>query len=255
METWSGTETTGDIMPANETITATSRAASSASDSPPETEPKAISRALLPQIIADRLRDMIIQNELPPGGRIRERVVSEKLNVSRTPLREALKALATEGLVELLPNRGAVVANPSLDEVRDMLEVQRELEGMAGRLFCGSATDRDIAEIRALHYEMLGAYARGDRLGYFKLNQGIHRKLVDVCGNGTLSGIYANLSARLYRFRFQPNLWPDHWKTAVEEHEEILKAVVARDGQRLVHILQAHIDTTMHKLTEVVLAE
>ncbi len=213
---------------------------------------RSIPRTLLPQMIADRLRDMIIQNELAPGGRIRERVISEKLNVSRTPLREALKALATEGLVELLPNRGAIVANPSLDEVREMLEVQRELEGMAGRLFCMAASDADIAEVRALHYEMLGAYSRGDRLGYFKLNQGIHRKLVEVGGNRTLTGIYANLSARLYRFRFQPNLWPDHWKTAVEEHENILAAATAKDGPLLAEVLQSHIDTTTRKLVEVI---
>jgi len=211
----------------------------------------AIQRALLPQIIAERLRDMIVQNELPPGSRIRERTIAEKLSVSRTPLREALKALASEGLVELLPNRGAVVADPGLDEVREMLEVQRELEGFAAALFCATAREGDIAEIRALHYEMLAAYSRGDRLNYFKLNQAIHRKIVEVGHNRTLNGIYANLAARLYRFRFQPNLLPRHWKTAVEEHEEILSAVQARDSERLIKALKGHIDSTIGKLAAV----
>jgi DNA-binding transcriptional regulator YhcF (GntR family) len=106
---------------------------------------------------------MIVQDLLPPGARIRKRTLAKQLEVSRTLLREALKVLATEGLVELLPNRGALVADPSPIEIRDMLQVLGVLEAVAGELACSAASAEEIAEIKALHYEMLAAFARNDR--------------------------------------------------------------------------------------------
>ena len=94
----------------------------------------------LPDKVAGLLRDMIVQDVLVPGQRIRERSLAEQLEVSRTPLREALKVLATEGLVELSPNRGALVAKPSPGEVHDMLQVLGVLEGLAGELACARAS-------------------------------------------------------------------------------------------------------------------
>ncbi len=208
-----------------------------------------IARSSLPEQVAGRLRDMIVQNDLAPGERIRERAISAELNVSRTPLREALQVLAAEGLVELLPNRGAIVAKPSPGEVREMLEVQGVLEEFAGQLFCANASEKDIAEIRALHFEMMAAYSRRERLQYFKLNQRIHRMIVELAGNRALLGMYTTLSARLYRFRYQPNLKPEHWKSAVAEHEQILASVEAKDGARLGRVLKAHLQTTWAKLS------
>jgi len=212
-------------------------------------------RAALPEQVANRLRDMIVENQLPPGERIRERKISAELNVSRTPLREALKVLAAEGLVELLPNRGAVVAAPGAEDVREMLEVQGVLEEHAGHLFGANATDADISEIHALHFEMLAAFERRERLTYFKLNQRIHRKIIEVAGNGALNGVHEMLSARLFRFRYQPNLNVELWQSAIEEHEEILKAVVERDGPNLGRILRAHLKTTWEKLSKVMAEE
>ncbi len=215
----------------------------------PTERPSAASpRPLLPEQVTNRLRDMIVQNELLPGQPIRERAIATRLNVSRTPLRSALQTLAAEGLVEMSPNRGAVVANPSLDAVREMLEVQGVLEEHAGRLFCARATDADIAEIRALHFEMLAAFERRDRLVYFKLNQRIHRQLVRATGNSALDEMHGLLSARLFRFRYQPNLRLDRWEGAVQEHEQILAAVVSRDGTRLGRVLREHLATTWAKL-------
>ena len=208
----------------------------------------AIVRSSLPEQVANRLRDMIVQNELVPGDRIRERTISTALNVSRTPLREALQVLAAEGLVDLLPNRGAVVADPSPDMVRQMLEVQAMLEWHAGKLFCVNAADEAVAEVRALHYEMLAAYSRRDRLAYFKLNQRIHRAIIENAGNVVLSEMHGMLSARLYRFRYQPNLKQEHWESAVAEHDRILRAVETRDADELGTALSEHLHTTWRKL-------
>ena len=200
--------------------------------------------------VAVRLRDLIVQDELKPGERIRERELAERLTVSRTPLREALKGLAAEGLVELSPNRGATVANPEPREIRDLLEVLGGVEGLAGELAASRAADEEIAEVRALHHEMLAAYARKDRLAYFKVNQAIHSAIVSAAANPVLADIHRRLNARLYRVRYRSNLQSTRWHSAIEEHESILAALEARDGKRLATVMRAHIGSTWAKVSE-----
>ncbi len=205
----------------------------------------------LPDKVAGLLRDMIVQDVLVPGQRIRERSLAEQLEVSRTPLREALKVLATEGLVELSPNRGALVAKPSPGEVHDMLQVLGVLEGLAGELACARASQDQIDEIQALHYEMLASYARKDRLGYFKLNQKIHQAIVAASGNLSLNETHTRLNAQLYRFRFQSNLRNTTWPTAIAEHETILDALMRRDGAALSTLMRDHLGSTWDKVSRI----
>ena len=205
----------------------------------------------LPDKVAGLLRDMIVQDVLVPGQRIRERSLAEQLEVSRTPLREAMKVLATEGLVELSPNKGALVAKPSPREVQDMLQVLGVLEGLAGELACAQASQDQIDEIQALHYEMLASYARKDRLGYFKLNQKIHQAIVAASGNVSLIETHARLNARLYRFRFQSNLRSTTWPTAIAEHETILGALMRRDGAALSLLMRDHLGSTWEKVSRI----
>ena len=206
---------------------------------------------LLTRRVADAVRDMIIQDEIKAGERIRERTLAQRLNVSRTPLRESLKILATEGLVELLPNRGAVVVDPSAEEIHDMLRVLAALEALAGELACARASEAELAEIKARHYEMLADYARGDRLAYFKRNQSIHLALVAASKNKCLIETHARINAQLYRVRYRSNLQSERWHTAIEEHELILKHLMARDAPALAHTLGNHLDSTWEKVAEV----
>lgn len=209
-----------------------------------------VSHLPLPHQVASRIRDMIIQDVLAPGDRIRERTLAEELNVSRTPMREAFKMLATEGLVELLPNRGAIVAAPGPEEVRDMLRVLGALEALAGELACVEATDDEISELKAIHYEMLAAYTRKSRLEYFKLNQKIHLGIVARSRNEALIEVHNRLNARLYRVRYQSNLRGHKWHTAIEEHEEILDALVNRESERLAVLMRAHLGSAWAKVSE-----
>src|SRR5256885_4934773 len=117
---------------------------------------------MMPDGVVSRLRHLLIEGEIPPGGRIPERELCASLSISRTPLREALKVLATEGLVLLLPNRGARVAEITAKDVEDMFQVIGALEGLSGELACRHITPAQLAEIRALHYEMLLHHARGE---------------------------------------------------------------------------------------------
>jgi DNA-binding GntR family transcriptional regulator len=208
---------------------------------PKAVRPARTASGLKPERVAGLVREMILQDELMPGMPIRERTLAERLNVSRTPLREALKLLSAEGLVELLPRRGAIVAAPSEREVRELLQLLGALEGYAATLACVSATEDDIRELRALHYEMLAAYTRGDRLGYFHRNQDIHRVLVRSSGNQILIDHHRMVNARVYRIRYIANLKTEGWESAIREHELILNLLEKRDAERLRPILEQHV--------------
>lgn len=209
------------------------------------TESSGSAPRLLHESAVDRLRDLIVQGELSPGARLNERVLCERLGISRTPLREALKVLSTEGLVELQPNRGAFVTPVTLPAVRETFEVMGALEALAGQLACRNITAAQLAEIRALHYEMLAHHARADLSGYFKLNQTIHLKIVEASGNATLAATYRNLNAHVRRARYMANLSQERWDKAVAEHEAMLQALAARDDARLQQLLSDHLGNKM----------
>lgn len=200
-----------------------------------------IERQPLLDAILTRLRDMIIEGALPPGTRLNEGQIGQQLGVSRTPLREAIKYLASEGLVELVPARGAVVKQFGAREVRDMLEVIRMLEQQAGLIACAQASDAGIAQVRALHDRMLDCYQRRDRLAYYKLNQAIHSAIVALADNGALSEVHSRLQTRLKRIRFIGHEGPERWAHAVAEHEAIMAALEARDADGLSAILGRHL--------------
>lgn len=211
-------------------------------------EPTPILRRPLHEEAADRLRDLIVQGQLPPGARLNERLLTAQLGVSRTPLREAFKVLATEGMVDLLPNRGAVVSQMDPVRLSESLAVMGALEALAGELACRNASDAQLNEIRALHYEMLAYHARGDLAGYFKFNQAIHLKIVKYSGNAVLYNTYRQLNGNVRRARYMANLSKERWDAAVREHDEILAALGARDVGRIKALLSDHL---AHKLESV----
>ena len=200
-----------------------------------------IARASLHDELVERLRDMIVEGELAPGDRVPERSLCGRFGVSRTPLREALKVLASEGLLELLPNRGAAVARLTGDDLEEMFPVMGTLEALAGELACARVTEEQLAEIRALHYQMVLHHTRGELRQYFRINQRIHELIMEAAGNATLTRMYRSLSGRIRRARYVANMSKARWAQAVEEHEAILEALSARDGARLADILKRHL--------------
>ena len=200
-----------------------------------------IHRRPLHEEAVNRLRDLIVQGQLLPGARLNERVLCQQLGISRTPLREAFKVLATEGLVELLPNRGAVVAGLDPTRLEQTFAVMGVLEALAGELACANATAKQLDDVRALHYEMLAAHARADLAGYFRHNQAIHLKLAEASGNPVLVHTYRQLNANVRRARYMANLSRERWDAAVREHEQILSALIARDAPRLKRLLAEHL--------------
>jgi DNA-binding GntR family transcriptional regulator len=214
-------------------------------------KPDLIERSSLHGELVTRLRDLVVEGELTPGTRLNERLLCERFGVSRTPLREAVKVLASEELVALQPNRGAVVTALTRADVRELFEVMGALEALAGELACERIDEARLAAIRALHYQMLLHHARAELHEYFRCNQQIHEKIVEAAGNFVLAATYRSLSGRIRRPRFMANQSHERWDHAVLEHGEILEALVARDGPRLGALLRRHL---ANKLEAVVAA-
>ncbi|MDR2613826.1 MAG: GntR family transcriptional regulator [Candidatus Accumulibacter sp.] len=207
-----------------------------------------IERASLHDMVVSRIRDMIIEGLLEVGARIHEGQLCRQLGVSRTPLREALKVLASEGLVELIPSRGAVVRRLTRKDARDMMEVLAHLERMAAPMTCLKASDAQIREIRRLHDEMLDLYAARDRLRYFKLNQRIHSLLVALSDNESLYLVHDILQTRMRRIRFIGDRTEETWAAAVADHEAMMRALEARDGEGLATAMAEHITSSWERI-------
>jgi DNA-binding GntR family transcriptional regulator len=201
-----------------------------------------IPRQVLHHEAAVRLRQLIVEGRIAPGAKLNERELAEQLQVSRTPLREAIKTLAAEGLVELLPNRGAVAAQLSSQDVADTFEVIAGLEGQSGELAAQRITAPELAEIRALHYEMLAAHTRRDLPTYYRLNAQIHERINAAARNPVLTQTYRNVNARLQALRFRSNFDERKWQHAVNEHETMVGLLAARDAAGLRALLVQHLE-------------
>ncbi len=200
-----------------------------------------LTRSTLPQAAADRLRALIIEGALPPGARLNERELSERLGVSRTPLREAFRMLASEGLLVQLPNRGAQVVARSREDVRHAFEVMASLEGLAGELAATRATPADVAALAGLQSEMEAAHGRGDLPDYYRVNRAIHDRLNAIAANPVLKHTYDSLNVRLHALRFRSNLNQAKWDRAVGEHRDMIAALAAKDGGALRDLLVRHL--------------
>ena len=213
-----------------------------------------IERRPLHNVLADRLRHMIVDGELAPGEKLAEKELCEQFGVSRTPLREAMKVLATEGLLQLTPNRGCTVAKLTLADLDEAFPIMGALEALSGELACQHITDAELARIRELHDRMVKKYESGALRDYFKLNEQIHQMILDAARNPTLAQMQLSLSGRVRRARYMANMSPARWSKAVAEHDKILDALQARDGKRLAVLLKEHLanklQTVKDALTE-----
>ena len=171
-----------------------------------------------------------------------------RFGASRTSVREALKVLAAEGTLQLLPHRGAIVARMTEAEVEEFLPVMAALEQTAGELACRRASDEEIARFRAMHEEMLAHYEAREEAPYLRLNRALHEALFEMADNATLSAMYQQLLSRIHAFRFIVRKRQRDWEDAVEDHRHILAALEARDGSQLGAILKEHVAGTTTRI-------
>ncbi|MDR3095975.1 MAG: GntR family transcriptional regulator [Paraburkholderia sp.] len=213
---------------------------SSANTSPAPALPK-VERQRLHDTVVSNLRNFIVEGVLKPGTKLNERELCETLGISRTPLREALKVLAAEGLIDISPNRGATVASLSAAEIRDTFELMSGLEALSGELACERITPVELTELKAMHYAMLACRAQDDLPGYYGYNQQIHDRINQAARNTALRETWLSVNRRLQALRFRSNFQKAKWDRAIHEHGEMLVALEARDGKRLAAILREHL--------------
>jgi len=213
-----------------------------------------IIRRTLHDELLERLRTLIVDGDLVPGEKVPEKELCERFGVSRTPLREALKVLASEGLVTLTPNRGAMVANLTITDLEETFPVMGALEALSGEMACANITDNEIAEIKHLHSQMLNHYEGRERKAYFRMNQSIHERILTAARNRTLSTMYSSLEGRLRQARFVANMSEERWAQAVDEHEQMIAALEARDGVRLASILKLHLANKFETVKDALLS-
>lgn len=191
---------------------------------------------------------MITEGHLAPGQRIVEGELGTELGVSRTPLREALRSLAAEGLVHLTPARGAFVRRFSAKEVADALDLIAALEAKAAPLAVANASPADAARLRKLHEDMMAFFAAGERLPYFKLNQAFHSALVALSGNAAIIQCHTQLQSSLKRVRYVGHEGDNGWSGAAAEHEEMIAALEAGDAAALAEVLRRHMAHTWDRV-------
>ena len=203
----------------------------------------AVRRVSLAEIAADRLRELVLVGTLEPGQTLPERELCEKLQISRTPLREAIRELAAEKLIEIQANRRLRVADPSTQYINDLFEVQAALEALGGKLFIERATDKQIEQLLAIHAKLKKLATGTDSMKFFKLDMEFHTTIIKFAANSALSDSHRQYNAALFRARYlssEQARWRD---VTMAEHEEIVEAIVARDAPRLSNALTEHLMT------------
>ncbi len=201
-----------------------------------------IRSTVLHEQVARKLRAMLVEGRVAAGSKLNERELSERLQVSRTPLREAIKQLAAEGLVALKPHRGAVAIELDEPEVQHSFELMAALEGLSGELAAQRISEAELQAIRALHFEMMAAFTRRDLSAYYRLNAQIHAAINAAAKNPVLARTYAQTNARLQALRFRSNQDERKWKRAVREHSQMIDALAARDAVALRELLITHLN-------------
>jgi DNA-binding GntR family transcriptional regulator len=209
-----------------------------------EAPPVPIRRRPLHDEAIERIRDMIVEGRLAAGEWINETELCQQLQISRTPLREALKVLATEGLVELVPRRGARVAQLSARELVDLFEALSGIEGLAAELAAARMSRVEFEKLRRLQTRIEQRHMAKDRLAYFHENHELHIAIVRCSGNSAIVDIHARLIARVRRARYQAILSEARWNAAVDEHAQILGALEKRDARQAGELMRAHVAHT-----------
>lgn len=192
--------------------------------------------------IADRLRRDILQGRLRPGDSVKERDNAAGQGVSRTPMREAIRVLAQEGLIELRPSRSPIVANPTLAEVVDDIDVIRALEVLSGQLACRNASRDDIEAIVKLQRQLDTAPEDADPLDLFETDMAFHRAIAEASHNRALAETHRAYLARLWRVRYLSARQKSGKERSYRQHHEIIAGLESRDAEAVARVVTNHID-------------
>ena len=203
------------------------------------------------QEVAERLRERIFSHELKPGAWIDEQAIAEQYGISRTPLREALKVLASEGLVTLKPRRGCYVTEISERDLDEIFSVMALLEGQCARDATGKAAETDLAQFRKLHDALEAAADRSDINGFFEANQAFHHAVQRVADNHWLQHVIEDLRKVIKLPRHHSLFSDGRLEQSLAEHRDILKAMLARDPAAAEAAMRTHIHSGRKALARI----
>ena len=199
---------------------------------------------LLPlrDVVFKKLRKAILTGNLKPGERLMEIHLAEKLGVSRTPIREAIRKLELEGLVQMIPRRGAVVTEITEKSMKDVLEVRRALDVLSVELACDRITGEEKEMLRKACQDFEDATKTGNLKEIAEQDVAFHDIIVEATRNSKLIQILHNLSEQMFRYRFEYIKDTSNYEKLVEEHRLIYESIVRKDQKAASEIAKIHID-------------
>ena len=200
--------------------------------------------------VADRLRTLIYQHELKPGDAIDEMALCERFGISRTPLREALKVLNSEGLLELIPRKGSFVRSMDMEELNELFPVMAVLEGLCAREAVENCTPRVLKQLEKMHAKLEEYAAQGDIDAYYEQNFVFHQAIQDLSGNKWLQRIIGDLRKILRLARHMQLTIPGLLLASLEEHRQIMKAFRKHDPDLADQNMQDHLKQQWYSLID-----
>ena len=195
----------------------------------------------LRDVVFNTLRQAILKGELKPGERLMEIQLAQKLGVSRTPVREALRKLELEGLVIMIPRRGAIVADITVQDLNDVLEVRQALEELAVRKACDCATDEQLKALKQAANDFKRCTESEDLLGCVEADMEFHEIIYAATNNKRLQQMLLNLREQMYRYRMEYMKDKRMYKLLIDEHDAIRKAIKKKDKEKAGMIMKTHI--------------
>lgn len=208
-----------------------------------------LSQALYLQV-ADRLRDQIYQHELTPGDAIDEMALCERYGISRTPLREALKVLSSEGLIELIPRRGSFVRSMDIEELNELFPVMAVLEGLCAREAVENCAPADLQQLETMHEKLEEYVKQGNIDAYYEQNFVFHQAVQDLSGNKWLQRIIGDLRKVLRLARHMQLTIPGRLEESLEEHRQIMQAFSKQDPDLAEQNMQNHLKQQWYSLVD-----
>lgn len=204
----------------------------------------------LRDVVFITLREAILKGDIEPGERLMELDLANKLGVSRTPIREAIRKLELEGLVKMAPRKGAEVAEITLEDLRDVLEVRKNLEELAVSLACNRATEDDIDRIRKCNAAFIESLSTNNLTKMAEADEAFHDAIYEMTGNKRLIQIINNLREQMYRYRLECIKDVDMRNTLVEEHNELIEKIKSKNAESAKKIVQIHINNQEKTIVE-----
>ena len=206
----------------------------------------------LRDVVFNTLRQAILRGELKPGERLMEIQLANKLGVSRTPIREAIRKLELEGLVLMIPRRGAEVAEITEKSLRDVLEVRRALEELSVKLACERITEEQIGELKAAAKDFEEVLKSGDVTAYAEADVKFHDIIYYATDNQRLISLLYNLREQMYRYRVEYLKRDDVHEKLLQEHQYIIEMLESRNQEEAIAAVCKHIDNQVEAVADTI---